>query len=553
MFLFAVVFFKLYTISVSDYAKVLPALTNQYTRRLNVAERRGFIFDRNYSIIAGFDDAYNCMIDPSKIYSAAISFEEAAKKISEFFINPDISKENILENLLQGKPFIVRISENINNDYMMSFRTYKRHDSPNPPAIHITGYVGKTGRGIGGIEEAYDDFLKKTSSKIDAVYDSNALRQSFGGSPIRIIDYGYNTKTGISLTIDINLQKKIEEIADRYLNKGAIVVTSAQTGEILASVSRPDYSPENITDYIESENGEFINRAFSAFTPGSVFKTIIAAAALEENIKYYDGEYGCTGEIDAGGKSFKCHKKSGHGVLTMCEAYAQSCNTYFMNLALEIGYDKIYAMAKKLGIGEKSFLDGLNVKSGNIPDTIDPPPAFIANTAIGQGELLITPLEAARIFCCIANGGVMPELSLIKSFVFDDKISDMQNYASKKVLRDDTVACLLEMTKACVDHGTGAAALPEYGTAGGKTSSAESGQYQSIKTDAIDPATGEFKTEKVQIVHSWFSGYYPSPSDFDTPRQIYAISVIAEGGVTENIKATAIFKEICDYLSIFLR
>jgi len=529
MLLSGFMFFKLYTISVSDYAKVLPALSGQYTRRLTVAERRGFIFDRNNNIIAGFDDAYNCLVDPSKISGMSeISDlpEETAKKISE------------------GRPFVMRINENINNGYMASFQTFKRNETPNPPALHITGYVDKSGNGIGGIEEAYDDFLKqKTSAKIEAVYDSNALMQSFGGSPVRIIDYGYDKKTGVTLTIDINIQKKAEEIADKYLNKGAIIIASAKTGEIFACVSRPAYSLDNIPDYIESPNGEFINRAFSSFTPGSVFKTIVAAAALEENAGYYDKEYDCVGEIDAGGQIFRCHKRSGHGVLTMREAYAESCNTYFMDLALEIGYDKIYAAAKKLGVGEKSFLDGLIVKSGNIPDIKNPPPAFIANTAIGQGELLITPLETARIFCCIANGGVMPELYLIKSFVFTNKISDMGNYSSKKVLGDYTVKCLLEMTQACVDYGTGKAAAPEYKTAGGKTSSAESGQYL-YKGDG----------EKIQIVHSWFTGYYPSPPKNFTSgklsftRPIYVISIIAEGGVTENVKATSVFKEICDYL-----
>ena len=527
MLLSGFIFFKLYAISISDYTKVFPALTGQYTRKLNVAERRGFIFDRNNNIIAGFDDAFNCIVDPSKISK-----------------DSDISKipEEALQKISEGKPFIIKINVNINNEFMSSFQVYKRYESLNPPALHITGYVDKSGSGVGGIEEVYNDFLKyQTSAKIDAVYDSDALFQSFGGSPVKIIDYNsYNKKTGMALTLDINLQKKAEEIADKYLSKGAIIIASAQTGEILACVSRPVYSLENISDFIESENGEFINRAFSSFTPGSVFKTIVAAAALEENADYYNKEYDCKGEIDAGGKIFKCHKRTGHGVLTMCEAYAQSCNTYFMNLALETGYDKIYAAAKKLGIGEKIFLDGFSVKCGNIPDIKNPPPAFIANTAIGQGELLITPLEAARIFCCIANGGVMPELSLLKSFIFDNKISDMRNYASKKVLSDYTVRCLLEMTQACVDRGTGIAAKPDYKTAGGKTSSAESGQYLYTEDG-----------EKVQVVHSWFSGYYPAKTpenQFDLKQNIYAISIIAEGGVTDNVRATAVFKEICDYL-----
>jgi penicillin-binding protein 2 len=348
------------------------------------------------------------------------------------------------------------------------------------------------------------------------------------------------------LTLESGLQRKTEEIADAYLPKGAIVVISVSTGEILASVSRPTYSVTNLPEYIDSTDGEFVNRAFSAFTPGSVFKTVISAAALEADPEYYEKKYTCTGTIDVSGKIFTCHKKSGHGELDMCGAYAHSCNTYYMNLALELGYGKIYDMAKKFELGDKIYLDRLAAQCGNIPRIENPPPALIANTAIGQGELLITPLEAARIFCCIANNGILPELSIVKAFVFSDsrRINAASNSGAKKILSDKSVEMLLDMTRACIEYGTGMSARPDAGGAGGKTSSAESGQY-------IETVSGD-KTEKTQIVHSWFSGYYPS-SDVDTSRRpLYAVAVVAEGGVTSNVKSSVIFKEICDYLGMYL-
>jgi penicillin-binding protein 2 len=556
MLMAGIVFFRLYSISVSDYSKVMPALSGQYTRRLDVSERRGFIFDRSGNIIAGFADAYNCIVDPSKILPQNRSrrfeiFEEIAAEIYNIRVNLNITKDDILRNLHNGVPFVVRIRENINNEYMASFRSYKRNESANPPALHLLGHVGRDGNGIGGIEERFNEFLRgPAASKITAVHDSDALRQSFVNSPVRIINHGYEKKTGAVLTLDLDLQRKIEEIADRHLSKGAIVVALAETGEILASASRPVYSLDNIADYIESDRGEFINRAFSSFTPGSVFKTIIAAAALELDYDYFYREYDCTGQIDAGGRIFRCHRRWGHGVLSMCEAYAESCNPYFMNLALELGYDIIYETAKKLGVGENTLLDGLSVRRGNIPDIKNPPPAFIANTAIGQGELLITPLEAARIFCAIANNGLMPELSLVKGFVFDEGITDAQNNRTRRVFSEQTVKYLTEMTLACVDYGTGTIAAPEYGLAGGKTSSAESGQFADIEI-ITDEETGETETQRMQIVHSWFSGYYPANAG--TAHPVYAISVIAEGGVTENIRSSVIFKEICDYLALSMR
>lgn len=546
IFMLIILFFKLYTIAVSDYSKALPSLTRQYTRSLSVAERRGFIFDRNGNVIAGFEDAFNCIVDPSKI---DVPMEFAAEEIAQV---SNLTKEEVISKLMGGKPVVIRIDENINNNYMKSYRTYKRHEENNSFATHILGYLNSEGNGVNGIEHSYNDFLKNTSAKIEAIYESDAVQKSFKGSPIRIIDYGYESKTGIMLTLEGGLQRKVEEIADAYLPKGAIVVVSVSTGEILASVSRPTYSVDNLTDYINSTDGEFVNRAFSAFTPGSVFKTVISAAALELDIEYRDKIYVCTGEIDVGGKKFLCNKKIGHGELDMRNAYAYSCNTYYMNLALELGYDIIYEMAKKFEIGEELYLDGLPVQHGNIPEIENPPPALIANTAIGQGELLITPLEAARIFSCIANNGILPELSIVKSFVFSDshKINASQGFYEKKILNDATVEVLLEMTRTCVDYGTGISAQPKIGGAGGKTSSAESGQY--IETVVTDNNAGEAQIQKSQIVHSWFSGYYPSSTVDSSRKPLYAISVIAEGGVTFNVKSAIIFKEICDYLGMYL-
>ena len=563
------VFFKLYTISSSDYSDVMPVLTSQYTRKLNVAERRGFIFDRNGDRIAGLDDAFNCVVDPSKMSGGIsntdfIDFEKAASIIADACELDYVDSDYILDRLVQGRPFIIRVNQNLNADYMKSYRTFKRNNGVNFPALHIIGYLDSDGVGVTGIEAAHHDFLVQTGSKIDALYDSDALNKSLKTSPIRTVDYGYNTKTGIMLTLDLELQNKVEAIADKYFNqnsqnnknnknnKGAIIIASASTGEILASVSRPVFSPNHLADYIDSPNGEFINRAFSSFTPGSIFKTIVAAAALEDNPDYFNYNYDCVGYIHTGSRTFYCRGGWGHRDLNMCEAYAHSCNTYFMDLALQIGYDKIRDMAKLFGIGEKNMLDGLFTQSGNIPDVINPTPAFIANTAIGQGEWLITPLEAVRIFCAIANNGVLPELSLIKSFVFENQTSNVPNTASQKILSDTTVDYLLQMTQACVSHGTGELAAPQHGVAGGKTSSAESGQYADIPGD-------DGVIRKTQIVHSWFSGYYPADvSDIgdvgeiaDISHEKYAISIIAEGGVTENIKSAAIFKEICDFLYAF--
>ena len=529
------IFFRLYTIAVSDFSAILPALNYQHTRRLNIAERRGFIFDRNGEIISGHAGLYNSIIDPSKI-GLDITVHDAAEKLA---LVSALDIESVLRQIKNGVPFIMQTYEPLDNNYSRSYMTYRRA-SESKYAVHLLGYLNFDKKGAAGIEAAYNYLLEKTGARVFAVYQSDALNKSFKGEPIRTVDSGYGNKTGMSLTLDRNLQEKTEQIADAHLKKGAIVIAAVDTGEILASVSRPVFSPDNLADYINSENGEFINRAFSAFTPGSVFKTVIAAAALEIDPDYFDFTHDCEGILDVSGRSFRCHRRWGHGEINLTEAYAQSCNTYFISLALDVGYPEIYATAKNLGIGEFGSLDGLSVSRGNIPDIINPPPAFTANTAIGQGELLITPLEAARIFCAVANDGVMPELSVLKNFIFEDRTADLSNKESRRVLSVRTVNYLVDMARACVETGTGITAAPEYGKAGGKTSSAESGQFTQAGNGGL---------EREQIVHSWFAGYYPAEPE---RKPLYSITVIAEGGVNENVLSSAIFKEICDYLGLFL-
>ena len=545
------IFFRLYTIAVSDFGQILPALNTQHTRRLNIAERRGFIFDRYGEIIAGHGVFYATLIDPSKIGLSLELYQipESIYSVAEILEGiSTLSDTDILQRLRNGVPFVIQTHEALNNYYSRSFRMYKRSTDNSPAALHIIGYIDRDRQGVTGIEAVYNSFLINSGARVSAAWEADALGRSLRGMPIIITDYGYyyynyNERAGLTLSLDWGLQKKVEQIADAGLNRGAIVVACVESGEILASTSRPVFSLDNLEYYIDSDNGEFINRAFGAFTPGSIFKTVVAAAALELAPDYYrEWKYYCRGYINVFGQIFRCHRRWGHGLLDMIDAYANSCNPYFIELALHLGYDIIHETAQTFGIGEFGMLDGLRVNRGNIPNLSNPPPAFVANAAIGQDALLITPLEATRIFAAVANGGIMPELSLVNSFTFprEQETVDLRNTNSRRVFSERTAAYMQEMARAVVDTGTGVRAAPKHGTSAGKTSSAESGQFREITNDY-----GEVIRE--QIVHSWFAGFYPACIEIDMiPR--YAITVIAEGGLNDDVHSTEIFREIANYL-----
>jgi len=505
----------------------LPSLGGQYTRRLDIAERRGFIFDRNGEPMAGHMDGYVIFID---LAALDIPAETAAASLS---VAAALSADEIERRLRTGAPFILQAQSPVDSVYAQSFPLYKRQLSGTFPAMHTVGYTAG-GNGVTGLEAAFDAYLNQTGASLRAMYQSDALRRGLRGLPAEVSPGSYMLPAGITLTIDLKLQVELERICDEGVPKGAAVVIDINTGEILAVCSRPVFDVYGLAGYIGSGEGEFVNRALCSFTPGSVFKTVIAAAALEADPSLFDFEYTCEGRTDISGKIFNCHLRWGHGTVTMAEAYAASCNTYFMQLALELGYEQIYLMAKRLGIGTQEVLDGLRVRPGNVEDNPNPPPAFTANAAIGQGSLLLNPLEAARMVAAAATG-YLPDLTLIKALNGLDGEVPLGPPAPRRVLSEYTVERMREMMELCVAEGTGRSAMPAQGGAGGKTSSAESGQYREIIGEG-GPVSA------VQVVHSWFAGYFPAES----PE--YAVCVVIEGGVTDGYRAGPVFASICEYL-----
>lgn len=213
----------------------------------------------------------------------------------------------------------------------------------------------------------------------------------------------------------------------------------------------------------------------------------------------------------------------------MIEALSVSCNTYFIQLAQSIGADAIYSMANTLGFGRKiSLADGITTSVPLLPKrSALKQPAALANFSFGQGYLMTTPLHIAQIVATVANGGVMPSVQLIRSFVDEDQNeNEAPRGASYTVMSKQTAHLLQRMLYEVVESGTGRTAKPHNTTAAGKTGTAETGQ----------------KNGKVAVVQSWFAGYFPA----EDPQ--YVVVVLAEDSATTRENASSIFCEISNNL-----
>ncbi len=399
-----------------------------------------------------------------------------------------------------------------NNPYYIGTRTTNM-------LSHVIGYISAGGCGS-GIEGAFDYVLSADeSSHISYIKDINNKRISSGYA----IDM-LNSYRGISLTVDYHIQKIVENAMDSYGINGAAVVADCKNGEILAMASRPDYNAEELEKYLEGKDGELINKAISAYNPGSVFKIIVTAAFLEN---HYNDEiyFECTGSTVIDGIEFVCHKKEGHGLQTLEQAFANSCNCAFYTLGEITGIKDIYNYASEFGLGKEVLcINGIVEAGGIVPKDADNN-AAIANISIGQGDVMVTPLQIADVLCTICNGGIRNQATLINGMVNDEGICNKtEGTELGRIISETTARRLMDMMNFAVSAGTGVGAQLDLCNAGGKTGSAETGWVKDGKT----------------MQQGWFAGYFPA----ENPR--YVCVVMAEDGLSGGESACPVFKKIGD-------
>ncbi|MDR3643508.1 MAG: penicillin-binding transpeptidase domain-containing protein, partial [Clostridia bacterium] len=396
-------------------------------------------------------------------------------------------------------------------------------------APHVIGYVNSDGDGVSGIEKAYDSLLKEAGGTITASFAVDALGRTLQGLSAEVNEEK-GSGSGVVLTLDKDIQAFTQQAALKYLKSGAAVVMDVKTGDILALSSVPEFSQNDVAAAISAANSPLIDRAFSAYDLGSVFKISLCAEAIESNIPT-SMTVDCTGKIDVSGRIFRCEKLSGHGVEDMEQGLSNSCNIYFITLGRLLGGDKILDMAKRLGFGSTLELaPGLKPSAGVLPTAQQMKiPAALANFSLGQGNFMATPIQVARMISAVANDGLLPQARLVKGIVgADGKMTAIYAGTEPQSVFSSAISGELQQFLInTVDVGTGMPAKPDIGGAGGKTGTAQTGWVKNGK--AIDEA--------------WFAGFYPAQN----PR--YAIIVVSEAGKAGGTSAGPVFKQIADHLA----
>ncbi|HHZ12757.1 MAG: peptidoglycan D,D-transpeptidase FtsI family protein [Caldicoprobacterales bacterium] len=274
------------------------------------------------------------------------------------------------------------------------------------------------------------------------------------------------------LTIDADLQQYADDILGKH--KGSVVVMDYQTGEVLAMVSHPTFNPNKLGEDIAGD--ALVSRATEGlYAPGSIFKIIVAASALENLENVLEETFDCRGTTEIGTQNISCYGGEAHGQVDLAQAMALSCNGDFARLGVEVGRAKLLKTGEAFGFNQDFIFPDLKLVASRLPLKPGVSKEKLALTSIGQGDVQVTPLHMAMVASAVANRGIMMEPKLVYQVVGrNGKVQKaLESRVYRKSMSEEVSQTIHDMMKDVVSEGTGKAAAIKGKQVAGKTGTAE--------------------------------------------------------------------------------
>lgn len=417
-------------------------------------------------------------------------------------------------------------------------------------AAHLLGFIGevspkelatrvdlKQGDLIGkrGVELMYDEYLRGKDGMQFWEYDSHGRRLE----EVRSARQEPVAGSTVYLTIDFDLQRRAEQYFAENEFVGSVVALDPRNGEVLAMVSSPAFNPNLYSKRFTPQRWEVIasnpfkielNRAIQGlYSPGSVFKTVMSVAGLSEGVINPDTSFFCSGTGVFSGRRFRCVRRQGHGEVADADALKMSCDIFYYNVAARLGIDRIASYATQFGLGQISRIDLDGEKAGIVPSTKWAQekqhrhwyPSETISVGIGQGPLIVTPLQIANLFAAVANGGTVyrPHVVRMIERAKPDGTKERLQVASEVLHRVKMPEQAMKTTKLGLwkvmneDGGTGRSARLAGLEIAGKTGTVQ-----------VIAQSGWFSTAGLPFPkrdHAWFASYAPA----DNPQMVLVIFV----------------------------
>ena len=379
-------------------------------------------------------------------------------------------------------------------------------------AAHVVGYDNAGSAGFYGSEAKYNFQMENASDEI-----VQRISHIFSGGTIKA--------DNIVLTIDSDLQAYIYKQLKGY--KAGAVVLEPTTGKVLAIVSVPSFDPNTLAEDFSSlskdKDSPLLDRAAQGnYPPGSVFKIITAAAAMEYLPDYDNFSYTCTGSDNVGGKLIRCFDSTAHGKVNLEKAFALSCNTFFANIGLQVGADNLRSLADQFYYNS-ALPFPLEYSVSSFPLDKTSGDSELVDTAIGQGKIMTSPLQMALVTAAVANDGIMMTPYVLDHIVTntDKTVDKTMPEMAKKVLSPEMSAALKDMMTGVTEYGTG-------------KNAAVANVKIAAKTGSAQTPTGDD--------HGWYTAFFPA----DNPQYVLCLVIENIGG---SARVLPIAKNIIEHLT----
>ena len=493
------------------------ALT-QWTRRSSLQAQRGRIMDRNGLVLAQTGTAYRVLVNPQ-----AIAEEDRVRIAVEVSDVLDLDYEYVFTRVSDTSRKQVQLKRQVESAVVdeltalqlgsgISFTTDKKRYYPFGQLFaQIIGFTGIDGEGQTGVEAEYDTYLAGTDGLLVTEVDRKGNALSYGEETYLAPTDGYD----MTLTVDSVVQSYLENYVEQCqsVNRGISttgLIMNPNTGEILAMATYPSFDlNEPPRDRVTELMSMSRNRAVTdTFEPGSIFKVVTLAAALDSGAVTEDSTFECNGYRTFRLERVRCWKTGGHGSQTLEEAAQNSCNCAFMDMAAAMGVNTFYDYIYAFGFEESTECGLPQEDTGSVIHRKYIRESDLARVAFGQ-TMTCTPIQICNAVSAAVNGGVLMKPFLVEGIYGTDGTEIVKNEPQqlRRVIKTDTSAAVRRILQSVVDKGSGSNAAIEGYSVGGKT-----GTAQKYDDDGV--------ASRTQLVAS-FVGFLP----VDSPQLVMVLTV----------------------------
>lgn len=601
---FVPVIVQLFSLMVTQYDRYAALALSNQSRSTSITPERGDIYDRNMNVLAASRSVENVYIDPRELHQTGADLQDMTKALSDIL---DVPEEKILKLANDRSMRYHLIRDRIDTEQASQVRDYINrtgicgvHLEPNTQRYYpyhslagqVIGFTNASNQGAEGIEASYDRYLSGQASRVSTTKGNNEMDMPYSVERYLEGQKGNSIVTTLDMTVQACLESRMQQAIDQYdVQNGAFgMVMDVNTGQILAMATLGGYDPNHylelgdldLAQQIEMQRMEYLphpqgspeyeqgreiyrkslvdarlkqwrNRCLSdGYEPGSTFKTITLAAAIDCGAVDLNTTFSCSGAEQIPGRSqlLHCWRARGHGTQTTAQALQNSCNLAFAHIGLKLGGERFYQYVKDFGILEKTGIDlagesaGVFFSKELITDTDKWGTASLTSGSFGQ-TFKVTPLQLVRAVSAVVNGGRLMEPYVV-SEVLDEQgniLVQRQPKMLRRVISQQTSDTMRAMIESVVTEGTAKNATVLGYRVGGKTGTSE-------KIDIFDE-----NGQRVQDKIVSFVGIAP----MDDPRYIILVAldtpsretgIYISGGVMAAPTVGAILADILPYLQV---